>query len=360
MSDLPANLLNANPPLSFPWKARPQSLPPLQSAPRKPEPDAARAKCSLMGMPLDAVSESEALDILCARLDRRQGTWVITPNLDILRQYHARPDLRPLFHAGQGGADLLLADGMPLVWASRLSAHANHPALPERVPGSGLVLSLARRAAEKGWSIYLLGGAPGAADRAAAVLQWRHSDLKIAGTSCPPQGFERDPEALAKIRLQLTAAKPDIVYVALGFPKQELLIQHLRPSLPNATFIGVGISLSFIAGEVKRAPRWVQRAGLEWMHRLAQEPRRLARRYLVDDAPFALFHLFPIALRERWRGDDDDGQRPPPRAPVDPAAPEKIDRIRNPRDEPEKRADYEGRDSRRRPGHSALPAHQGH
>ena len=99
-------------------------------------------RTSLLGMPLNAVTESEALQFIEERLDKKRGTWILTPNLDILRQYFTKPELRPLFHANEGGADLLVADGMPLVWASQLTGHA----VPERVPGSGLVLSLAKRA----------------------------------------------------------------------------------------------------------------------------------------------------------------------------------------------------------------------
>jgi N-acetylglucosaminyldiphosphoundecaprenol N-acetyl-beta-D-mannosaminyltransferase len=316
----------------------------------------ARGRCNLMGMPLNSVSEEETLEILDQRISRGQGTWVLTPNLDILRQYHTNPRLRSLFHADEGGADLLLADGMPLIWASRL---AGHP-LPERVPGSGLVMSLAHRASQKGWSIFLLGGAPGAAERSANVLTSRFAGLKIAGTCCPEMGFEKDSARLAAIRDQLVAAKPDIIYVALGFPKQELVTRYLRASLPNATFIGVGISLSFLAGDVKRAPRWVQRAGLEWVHRLVQEPRRLARRYLVHDAPFALLHLFPRALAERWnRADKRPVHLADWRSP-DVLAPRRDRAVTNPREFSEGRADYEGYHSRRRPGHAPQSAHQGH
>ncbi len=311
------------------------------AAPADPTPH----RTSLLGMPLNAVTESEALQFIEDRLTRKQGTWVLTPNLDILRQYFSNPALRPLFHANQGGADLLVADGMPLVWASHLTGHA----VPERVPGSGLVLSLAQRAAANGWSIYLLGGSEGAADKAAQVLRQKYPTLKIAGTTCPAPGFDQDPAQLSALRHQLRAAKPDIVYVALGFPKQELVTQYLRPALPNATFIGVGISLSFIAGEVRRAPRLVQRLGLEWLHRLVQEPRRLARRYLVQDMPFALFHLFPGAVAERWQNSDRPASRPG-HLPV--AAPSSRARDWPNPSAGSKGISHEGRHPRRRPGHS--------
>lgn len=304
----------------------------------------------LLGMPLNPFSESETVDYLAERIARRQGTWVLTPNLDILRQYCTTPAVRPLFHSDEGGADLLVADGMPLVWASRL---AGRP-LPERVAGSTLVSTLAEVAAENHWRIFLLGGAPGAADRASAVLQARHPGLVIAGTACPPPGFEKDPEQLAALREQLRAANPHIVYVALGFPKQETVTRYLRPALPHATFIGVGISLSFLAGEIRRAPRLVQRLGLEWAHRLVQEPRRLARRYLVNDLPFAMFRLFPQSLIARWRKMDgnqgDAGPRPSARM-----------RIRvNPTEGSEGRINHEGRHPRGRPGHSPESADKGH
>jgi N-acetylglucosaminyldiphosphoundecaprenol N-acetyl-beta-D-mannosaminyltransferase len=306
-------------------------------------------------MPLDPLTETDVLSILASRIPRGQGTWVLTPNLDILRQYRSHPSVRSLFHTDQGGADLCLADGMPLVWASRL---ARRP-VPERVAGSSLALSLARLAAQKGWSIFLLGGKPGAADRASAVLQLRYPGLNIAGTCCPPLGFEKDPAQMESIRQQLSAANPDIVYVALGFPKQERLTKCLRAFLPRATFIGVGIALSFIAGEVKRAPRWAQQSGLEWLHRLVQEPRRLARRYLLQGLPFAFFRLFPLAIIQGWRDGSDDPQAPEAPAPASPpAANRSAAGHNNPRDEG--RTGHEGRHPRRRPGHSPEPPDQGH
>jgi N-acetylglucosaminyldiphosphoundecaprenol N-acetyl-beta-D-mannosaminyltransferase len=179
-------------------------------------------------------------------------------------------------------ADLVLADGMPHVWASRVRGTA----LPERVAGSDLIWSLTGEAARRARSVFLLGGEPGACEKAAERLREEFPELRIAGTLCPPHGFERDPHWKRRIVRSLQAARPDIVYVGLGFPKQERLISKLRWEFPDAWFLGVGISISFVAGDVRRAPAWMQRTGLEWVHRLAQEPRRLVRRYLVDGIPF--------------------------------------------------------------------------
>jgi N-acetylglucosaminyldiphosphoundecaprenol N-acetyl-beta-D-mannosaminyltransferase len=194
-------------------------------------------------------------------------------------------------------ADLRVADGMPLVWASRLRGTP----LPERVAGSSLVAPLCRRAAREGRSVYLLGGEAEANRVAAEKLREADPSLRIVGASSPWVSAHPTEGELDEIAQSLLAARPDIVLVAFGSPKQERVIAKLRASLPNAWWIGVGISLSFLAGHVKRAPVLVQRLGLEWVHRLVQEPRRLFRRYVIEDLPFAV-ELFGRAALDRVRG----------------------------------------------------------
>jgi N-acetylglucosaminyldiphosphoundecaprenol N-acetyl-beta-D-mannosaminyltransferase len=244
------------------------------------------------GLTVHRLTEAQCVQRIIGAVAAGQGGWVLTPNLDILRQCRRQPELRAILER----ADLRVADGMPLIWASRL---AGDP-LPERVAGSSLILSLSRAAGQTGRSVYLLGGEPGTAEAAAEVLQERSPGLRIAGCHCPPFGFEHDPAQWDEMDRRLRASGPDIVFVGLGFPKQERLIQRLRPSLPEAWWLGVGISFSFLSGKVRRAPRWVQRAGLEWAHRLVQEPRRLFRRYLVHGLPFAAV-LMGEALVRRMR-----------------------------------------------------------
>jgi len=246
---------------------------------------------------VDALSERGVVSHVHWALRAGRGGWVITPNLDHLRR--ARRDAE--FAGMLREADLVVADGMPLIWASRLQGTP----LPERVAGSSLVWTLAESAAREGRSLYLLGGAPGAAEGAARVLQERYPSLRIAGYHCPPMGFEHNADEMQTIRESIVTAKPDIIYVALGSPKQERLIRELRPCRANAWWLGVGISLSFICGQVHRAPRWMQWIGLEWVHRLAQEPRRLARRYLVEGLPYAAA-LMTRAAKRRVSG----GARP--------------------------------------------------
>jgi N-acetylglucosaminyldiphosphoundecaprenol N-acetyl-beta-D-mannosaminyltransferase len=166
-----------------------------------------------------------------------------------------------------------------------------------------MVWSICEAASARRQSVFLLGGDPGVAERAANVFRDSFPDLQIAGTACPPVGFENDEQELDRIQRQVTEAAAQIVFVALGFPKQDLLIRLLRSSLPRASFLGVGISLSYVTGDVSRAPNWICRLGLEWAYRLSQEPtRRLARRYLVDGLPFGLRLAMSAAQHRVRRG----------------------------------------------------------
>lgn len=253
---------------------------------------ATRPRTELMGLNIDRLSEQETIDEALRALRRHQGGWICPTNLDVLRQYVSSRQVRDLVDE----ADLVVADGMPLIWASRLAGAT----LPERVAGSSLIWSLPERAAEAGASVFLLGGNEGAADDAADILRERTPELAVAGTLCPPFGFDRDAAQLDAIDATLREARPDVVFVGLGFPKQERLIRRLRAVLPEAWFVSCGVSFSFVSGEVRRAPAWVQRIGLEWLHRLVQEPERLFRRYVVEGLPF-MVRLLLDAARTRVR-----------------------------------------------------------
>ena len=245
----------------------------------------------LMGVDFHAVTESQAIAHIVEQLSHGLGGVTITPNLDHLRR--CRSDLQ--FASLVAEAELVVADGMPVIWASRVAGCA----LPQRVAGSDLILTLSAAAARADRSIFLLGGAPGTAEGAAAVLKTRHPELRIVDTFCPPLGFEQNEQEMAQLVAKLTAARPDIVFVALGSPKQEYLIERIRTTLPRAWWLGVGISFSFLTGQVQRAPRWVQLIGMEWVHRLVQEPQRLFKRYVMQGLPFAA-SLFANAAQQRF------------------------------------------------------------
>ena len=225
-------------------------------------------------LPLDRVTMGGALNRIQALVEAKRGGYVVTPNVDHVVQAEHSPVLR----RAVVGASLSLADGMPLVWMSRLLGNS----LPEKVSGSDLVPPLMQRAADHGWGVYFLGAAPGVGQRAADILQ-RQIGLKIAGVAAPPVGFDTNPSQAKEVVDRVRAAAPELVLVALGCPKQECWMHRHREAIGSAVALGIGATLDFIAGKQKRAPRWMSRAGLEWLYRLAREPRRMFGRYILRD-----------------------------------------------------------------------------
>jgi N-acetylglucosaminyldiphosphoundecaprenol N-acetyl-beta-D-mannosaminyltransferase len=270
-----------------------------------------RRRVRLQGLELDAVTEAETIATILRGLDEGEGGFVVTPNLDHLRQLSRSAELAALFSK----ADLVVADGMPLVWGSKLLGTP----LPERVAGSELIWSLTAEAARRDRSVFLLGGAPGTCEAAEERLRSCYPGALFAGSFCPPFGFEYDAGAIERIRVVLRETKPDIVFVGLGFPKQERLIAYLRSEFSDIWFLGVGYSFSFVAGETPRAPGWMIRHGLEWLHRMFHDPRRLAPRYLVHGLPFAA-RLFAHSVAARFKRDGGIGEPLPVRDIAQPTA----------------------------------------
>ncbi len=242
----------------------------------------------LAGLYFDPLSEEQVVDRIMTGLAEGQGGQVVTANIDICQRASWDRAAYDLIR----NASLIVADGMPLVWAARLGGNP----LPERVTGSALIFSVSAAAARHGRSVYLLGGEPGVPERAAAELTRRSPGLRVVGTDAPPVGFETRPDDLAAVRARVAAARPDIVFAGLGFPKQDRVIAQIAPGLPSAWFIGCGAAIPFAAGVLPRAPRWMQQTGLEWTFRLISEPRRLVHRYLVTDLPFAAWLLITSAV----------------------------------------------------------------
>jgi len=250
---------------------------------------AGRGRAPLAGMELDRMTEAEVVASVLEALDQHRGGWVATPNVDICRAAHRDPQLA----AVMADASLSVPDGMPLIWATRLRGDK----LPERITGASLIFSLSEAAAASGRTVYYLGGLTGVPEAAAARLGDRYPGLKVAGTDSPPFGFDKTAEGVAAVRARLEASAPDIVFVGLGFPKQEKLITALSPALPRTWFVACGAAIPFAAQALPRAPVWMQHSGLEWAFRLLSEPRRLARRYLIDDLPFAVGLLTSCAAQ---------------------------------------------------------------
>ncbi|CAM3556703.1 WecB/TagA/CpsF family glycosyltransferase [Stackebrandtia soli] len=251
-----------------------------------------RPRIALGGLAFDPLTGPEVVSHVRRCLADGRGGRIVTPNVDILRQVRRDPDARR--HVAD--SDLIVADGAPLVWASRLEGSS----LPERVAGSDLIWSLSHAAAADGRRVYLIGGAPGG-DRATAAIAGDRlaatcAGLHVAGACSPPIGFDRDTDTMDMLVADLRVSDADIVFVGLGFPKQERLIERLSRRLPSAWFLGCGAAIDFVAGIRNRAPVWMQRGGVEWLHRLASEPRRLFSRY-AQDVPVAAGLLVRCGLR---------------------------------------------------------------
>jgi N-acetylglucosaminyldiphosphoundecaprenol N-acetyl-beta-D-mannosaminyltransferase len=232
---------------------------------------------------IDVLSFAEAIDAIDRLIARKQGGTVFTPNVDHV--VLADEDLG--FREAYDAASLSLVDGKPVLWASRLLGTR----LPEKISGSDLMMPLAIRAAERGWRVYLFGGETGVAESAKKILERDVPGINIVGTSSPRINLGEDVTAQAAVLDPIRAARPDIVFVALGAPKQEVWSHRVASTLKPAVFVGIGASLDFIAGTAKRAPAWVSDSGMEWLYRLAREPKRLWRRYLIRDPKFLLILL---------------------------------------------------------------------
>lgn len=253
-----------------------------------------------------ALGEADVVRLVEHGWSGKKGGWIITANIDIARAAVRDRRLAALV----AEADYVVADGMPIVWTSRI----NGDPVPERVTGSSLVFSLAAAAASAGRSVYLLGGDPGVPEAAARALIERYPRLRVAGTYSPPFGFEHSRSGMDSLVRRVADCAPDLVLAGLGFPKQEHVIRELRDVLPDAWYVGCGAGIPYAAGQFRRAPAAMQRAGAEWLHRLAMEPRRLARRYLADDAPFALRLLTGALLRNFADRIDPPARATPPAA----------------------------------------------
>jgi N-acetylglucosaminyldiphosphoundecaprenol N-acetyl-beta-D-mannosaminyltransferase len=243
------------------------------------------APIPILGVPFDNVTTQETITLVERMVASRQPHYLVTANVDFLVQALHDVELRRILFE----AHLVLCDGTPLVWASRWLGNP----LPERVAGSDLVPLLIRIAAERGYRLFFLGGAPETTLQAVERLQVLYPSLAVAGHYSPPFSTLLDMDH-DQIRRRIQTARPDLLLVSFGCPKQEKWIAMHYRSLGVPVCIGVGGTIDFLAGRLARAPRWMQQTGTEWVFRLAQEPRRLLKRYLKDG------WYFGGALLSQW------------------------------------------------------------
>jgi N-acetylglucosaminyldiphosphoundecaprenol N-acetyl-beta-D-mannosaminyltransferase len=243
------------------------------------------------------LSMRELVDQLIRRVfEGTKTTQVVTANA----QFYVLAERDARFRECLAEADYVCADGLPIVrmcnWMGAIDA--------ERITGIDLIPLLCEPAAELDLPVYFLGGYPGSAAASASLLMDRFPKLRVCGVGCPPKGFEESPEVLTQVLRSIAQAEPSIIFIAFGAPKQEYFIQQHIRALGIPVAIGVGGSFELLAGVRKRAPQWAQAAGMEWAFRLAQEPRRLAKRYLLGNTVFSYYALRYLLSQEALEARD--------------------------------------------------------
>ena len=245
------------------------------------------SKTRLLGCTIDAIRLPSAVEQLLAWSAETDAPcrYVVTPNVNHVVLLEKHRGLQAVY----ADAAMVLADGMPLILASRLLRRG----LPERVAGSDLVPALLAAANQRGVAeggeelrLFLLGAMPGVAARAAENIQRQWPHVRVVGTLSPPPGFEHNEAENEKILAAIAEARPNVLAVGLGAPKQELWVHAHRHRLTGCVALCIGASIDFLAGEKPRAPRWMRAVGIEWLHRMASEPRRLVGRYFRDARVF--------------------------------------------------------------------------
>ncbi|NNE00824.1 MAG: WecB/TagA/CpsF family glycosyltransferase [Pirellulaceae bacterium] len=287
---MPDALGTTTPPVVVPVVSTPATLPAALTAASPataPRPIVIeRNQVEIWDVPFDVITLDQSLQHISRLIHRGEPSYVITANLNYVMLHHRNDDLRAITR----DADLIVADGQPIVWRSKLG---DRP-LPERVAGSEMIYEIGRYAGEKGWSIYFLGGEAGVAQSCATELARLYPGMKIAGVESPPFRPLTDPEQRAQDhRIQTSGA--DILLVAFGQPKGELWIHEHYKRLGVPVNIQLGASFDFVAGNVIRAPKICQAIGMEWFYRMVSDPRRLVKRYATN----AWF--LATALAQDWK-----------------------------------------------------------
>lgn len=232
-------------------------------------------RIKFMNTEIDNLNMQETLMSIDRIIKEDRNAYVVTPNVDHIVQLEKDKELQDVYK----NASLILTDGKPLIWISKWFGTP----IKEKISGSDLFPKICELAAQKGYKMFFLGAAEGVAAEAAKNLKKRFKNLEVVGTYSPPYGFEHDQVELKKIHDMITAVKPHILIVGLGCPKQEkFMYQHCKELNVPISF-GLGASFDFEAGRIKRAPKWMADHGLEWLFRITQDPKRLAKRYLIDD-----------------------------------------------------------------------------
>lgn len=227
---------------------------------------------------IDNLTMEEAIIAADKLINNNNYNYVVTPNVDHIVKLEEDKEFLEIYN----NADLILTDGMPLVWVSKIKKNP----IKEKISGSDYFPELCKFSVKKGYKIFLLGAAEGVADRAKSNLENKYEGINIVGTYSPKYGFENDESEIKKIIDIVNKCKPDILAVGVGAPKQEKFIYRYLSELKVPLSLGIGATIDFEAGSVKRAPKWMQNSGLEWFYRFIKEPKRMFKRYFIDDIKF--------------------------------------------------------------------------
>ncbi len=232
-------------------------------------------KQPLLNTYVSNVSMDETLWEISRLIEEKKKSYVVAVNTDVIVKIENDAYLKKI----SDEADITLVDGKPLVWISKWQKHP----VKTKISGSDMVPELCRVAAERGYSIFIIGGKNGIADKAKENLESTFAGIRIVGTYAPPFGFEKDTEELDKINRMISDVCPDIVIACLGCPKQEKWIYENYKKYDGTISICAGATIDFLSGNMKRAPKWMSEHGLEWFYRFLKEPRRMFKRYFVED-----------------------------------------------------------------------------
>lgn len=233
------------------------------------------SRVTFLNTEVDNLTMDEAIDKAEELIIKKKPSYVVTPNVDHIVKLETDKEFQDVYK----NADLILTDGMPLIWISKMRGNP----IKEKISGSDFFPKLCERAAEKRYSLFLLGAAEGVAAKAAKNLKEKYEGLNIVGTYSPSYGFEKKDDEIKMIIEMINETKPDILAVGLGAPKQEKFLYKYKNELNVPISLAIGASIDFEAGNINRAPRWMQNCGLEWFYRLCKEPKRMFKRYIVDD-----------------------------------------------------------------------------
>lgn len=232
-------------------------------------------KQALLNTYINNLTMSETVEAIEKMIEEERKSYVVAINVDVVMKIESDSYLKEIVD----NADMVLVDGKPLVWISKLYGKP----LKAKISGSDLVPLLCEVSAQKGYRMFIIGGKDGIAEQAKKRLEEKYPDIEIVGTYAPPMGFEKDKKELNKINDMISEVKPDLLITCFGCPKQEKWIYENINKYDAKVSVCAGATVDFLAGNVKRAPRWMSEHGLEWFYRFLQEPKRMFRRYFIDD-----------------------------------------------------------------------------